>query len=420
MFAGLRTPSSKFERFILPTRRKAEQEYVFDRLKISDYINDVIDNCPFLPTGSKIEVIDGYTLDRYCFTSRIEDEKTVLMDYGFIELVADTMCVEYLSYKNIEGLTAWTRTGRPEKWNQDDPGQFEVDGVGYQITGSMLMRDVACKLLEKIEHDSIKRNRLVEKILWPTEDGKRPCELFYNQLLSGGSNVNVAPAFCLVRQTVRSMKDQVVLASAFIACHEICHLVYSKDAQQKHFRGEPGQYATAYFIQLIEFSIRDLDRSLKLGDIVRAAYNDPTTLTRVHQEVAVDFLAVDILLENFQKTPGESNLAIFIPNFFGILSVINSLGIYRYHLMSAIQTRTYSEQALRFAQSEAVTRNLYVLSYLFARYKALTGKEPYSPLFRKICPESLTLSRRTVFFSLDLTSGVGEENWSSFVSSALS
>ena len=132
------------------------------------------------------------------------------------------MALEFLSNRGFQWLAKWNAAGRPEKFDENgDPGSFVMDGVTYLVTGSMMMRDLASKLVEDIVPDPKKRARLLEKLLWPTDDGGRPNAVFVEHLMREGTDVSGDNQL-----TAGNLQDQITLIATFVACHELSHLTF--------------------------------------------------------------------------------------------------------------------------------------------------------------------------------------------------
>ncbi|MCW5889348.1 MAG: hypothetical protein KIT14_02220 [bacterium] len=146
----------------LQERRQASHRYDFDTDAVHRLIRDIYaTSAPSHP--ATINVVEVYTLDRFCSSFPSAQTAHVLLDYGFVELLIDNLTVEHLSVTDQGLVAAWFQAGQPE------PSDAFARDIG--ISGSMIMRDIACKLLDGIVKNDTHRARLMDTLLWSTDDG---------------------------------------------------------------------------------------------------------------------------------------------------------------------------------------------------------------------------------------------------------
>ena len=406
----------------LRRRIPPEERYEFDEGRIRSRVEEVVQAFRGWPRRQQLDIVETYSGNRYFAAIELGDSKSVVLDYGFVELLADNIAMEYSDFHGEQALRDWFAAGQPAGGLRDNPiGRVEIDGESQVITGSMLLRDVACKFLEDIVPDPARRRRLMAKLLWRTDGERRPGAPYFSHLRGLSPPMDMMPPFVDQPESTAFFIDQIALATAFVTCHEISHLVFSDEDQASLRASRMMQSAAQMFESLCAWTIADENGDYRLGDLTRLLMSREAARARVYREAMVDIRAIDMLIEHERQQGGPrlERWSTWLANLFGLISMTNSLGIFRSHLDASIRERTVSGPDIHMARSEAVTRNLIVLGYLLHRNRHLAGAALEEQLIRRIHVESLALGRRAVYFELDLVAGVGEAHWKDFIDSAL-
>ena len=406
----------------LRMRTAPEARYEFDEAGIRGRVEQVVRAFRGAPRSQQVDIVETYSGNRYFAAIELGESKSVVLDYGFVELLADNIAMEYSDFHGERALREWFAAGQPASGSEDDPiSQIDVDGERLLVTGSMLLRDVACKFLEDIVTDSTRRARLMSKLLWRTGNELRPGAPYFAHLKTAAPVADLMPPFVVQPEASANIADQIALVTAFVSCHEISHLIFSEADQASLRESRMIQSVGQIFASLCTLTIAGEEGDHPLGDLTGLAMSRPEAMARILRETMVDIRAIDMLVDH-ERQQGDQRLErwnTYLANLFGLVSMTNSLGIFRSHLESSIRERSVSGPDIHMARSEAVTRNLIVLGYLLYRNRNLAGATLADRLIEKIHVESLALKRRALYFELDLVSGVGEENWKDFIDSAL-
>jgi len=407
-----------FVRDRLARRRSAESPYVFDRPGIGRLVAAIVEAADGPPTPQRVDLVEVYTANKYCAAIEFQAAKTVILDYGFVELIADNVALEYLDHATAQALIAWNAAGEPETGPSADIDTFEVDGTEHHVTGTMMMRDVACKFLDDIVPDAGPRERLADRLLWRTPSGFRPNAVVHAALTARRPPVDVLPAFVADGAGAATLADQVALATAFVACHEIAHLAWTHE-QQLAWRRSP----FASELRALFDDLRGLPTGPDgppLGSLTLAALGDPAIRDRVHGEAFVDLRALDMLIAHRRRDrPAPAEWGPWLANLFALVSMTNSLGIFRGYTVAAILQRSIAEASLQLARSEAVARNLLVLAYLELRHRELAGAPAWQGMHQRLFFDWLLLQRRTSYFGVDLPGFRTEKEWGDLIDSVL-
>jgi hypothetical protein len=403
----------------LSRRQAAGSCYAFDRAGIARLVIGIVEASATLSRPGHVDLVEVYTANRYCAAVELHATKTVILDYGFIELLADNIALEYLDNATTRQLRDWFAAGQPEDFGSEGVNMFEADGGAHHITGTMMLRDVACKFLDDIEPDRGKRERLADSLLWRTDDGLRPNDIVYASFQGPRRSLDVLPAFVGGQRESASLADQVALATAFVACHEIAHLAWSREEQSAWRGSDFARQVSSICNSLCAIPLEEPEGAL-LGHLTMAARRDEEVFERVVSEAFIDFRALDMLMAQ-QRRDGrrQQDWAPYLANLFALVAMTNSLGIFRSHMVSAILERSIATERLHLARSEAVMRNLLVLAFLEQRHQELAGAAPAERLLPLIDSEWMNLERRMIYFALDLTAGRSEEEWTELIASVL-
>ncbi|HEY9066319.1 MAG TPA: hypothetical protein VIO33_15140 [Burkholderiaceae bacterium] len=411
-----------FVQYRLRLRAEPEAPYAFERARFRSLVQQIVQALPAAEREQCIDIVEVYTGNKYVAAIEYAEGKSVLLDYGFVELLVDNIALEYLTFRTEREMRAWFAAGQPEDWQVDESfAKFDIDGKTYAVTGSMMLRDVACKFLNDIVPDAPRRERLMAKLLWRDEHGGRPNAPYFLHLSTQHDQANVMPPFVADADAQATLLDQAALVAAFVTCHEISHLVYGDEAQAELRASRLVQNVLGIVEQLGSLRVEDDEgHRYVLGDLTAAARALPQVYERLFKEALVDIRAVEMLIEHERRrVVALDRWSTYLANLFGLISMTNSLGIFRSHLEAAIRDRSVAMADIRLARSEAVTRNLIVLAYLLYRNQNLAGKGLADELLPKIHLESLVLMRRMIYFQLDLVANVGEDRWKEFIDSAL-
>jgi hypothetical protein len=406
----------------LAKRASAEERYPLDQSRVRELIVEIMSRNGRNFPATEISFVEVYTRNRYCAAISLNDNKSVIFDYGFIELLSDNIGIEHLTYHSERLLREWFTAGQPEGGLAGDgPDRFVVGGVEYNITGTMMMRDVACKLIENIVPETEKRERLTKRLLWRSTDGVRPNAPYYLFLTGPENQADVLPAFVADPEGGATLADQTVLSAAFVACHEISHLVFTDDDRDGWNSAGIAAIIPAIFERLCDVRVEGERGTLTLRDLTQSARLAPDVQKRVLREALTDIRAVEMMIgHRSQESPNIESWSNYFANVFALVSMGNSLTIFRNHLAASIHSRSVDMPDIELARSEAVSRNLYVLAYLLHRNEKLAGKKLAADLLAKIHEESLVLQRRMVYFYMDLVASVSADDWKGFIDSALS
>jgi hypothetical protein len=407
-------------RRLLAQRVPSRSEYRFDRGRIREVIQTVVRTIAQTQAIPHLTIAETYSLNRYCVAVHSGPFNSLILDYGFVELLADSIGLEYLSNNVIDLMTRWSHAGRPPIFDwEEDPGSFVMDEVEYQITGSMMVRDLASKFVEDIVPDPVKRNRILIKLLWPTEGGSRPNAVFFEHLVRDNTNVLPQPQFST------NIHYQVELITTFIACHELWHLASAPetfDTWTKVSRYGPG--TTVFFECLVNMPLPVLGgESVTAAQVMKYALDHPAVKDRAQREAVIDIHALNTLLQHQISvgTIGSERWNGLLANIFVQIALANSLIIFRNHMAASIRNRRVDGPDIHLARGEAVLRNCLVLAYMLCFAAEIIGQRDASALISQIQPEYLHLFRRFSFFQMDITNGVegGEDGWQAFIEAAL-
>lgn len=411
-----------FVRYQLRLRAEPEAPYVFERERIRSLVEQVVQSLPDMTRDRCIDIVEVYTGNKYVAAIAYgDDSRSVILDYGFVELLVDNIGLEYLNFRTEREMRAWFAAGRPDDWQVDESfSKFEIGGRSYAITGSMMLRDVACKFLHDIVADATRRERLMASLLWRDEHAGRPNAPYFLHLSDANTRANVMPPFVAAAAAEATLMDQAALVTAFVVCHEIAHLVYSDEAQAELRASRRMESVLGIAEQLAALPVDDEGHRYTLGDLTAPARSQPQVYEGLLKEALIDLRAVEMLIEHERRRIAALDTwSTYLANLFGLISMTNSLGIFRRHLAAAIRDRSVASSDIGLARSEAVTRNLIVLAYLLHRHQNLAGRRRADDLLPKIHLESLVLTRRLIYFQLDLVANVGEDRWKAFMDSAL-
>jgi hypothetical protein len=404
-------------RRLLAKRIPANDQYEFDRERIRQTVQAIVESGNN-SIDTNIEIVETYSMNRYCSAVQLGEYRSVILDFGFLELLADSIAVEFLMTQVQRCMMGWAAEGRLDDYEPNDPGSFSFQGQPYFVTGSMMMRDLASKFVEDIVPDSDRRAKLLAKLLW-TFDDKRPNGVFFKHLSDEGTNLTRDnPAY------PHTLADQITLTSAFVVCHELCHMTIPREPFEVWEKKDKfGQPTMAKFEALSGISIPNFagDRFVP-AETIKLTLSNAATRERAKREALVDMQAVQMLLR-YETSPSTKAVAedwdVLLANLYSQIALANSLIIFRNHMTAAIRDKNIGSLDGSLARGEALLRNFLLLAYLWNANDEIVGPERGWSFIQRIPPEALLLFRRFLYFQIDITNGVeqGEEGWRAFVES---
>ncbi|TXH67684.1 MAG: hypothetical protein E6Q83_16720 [Thiothrix sp.] len=211
LFIEQSTVKSSVVKFFLNKRTASINKYDFNESLIIKDIYSIIHNIPVKIKDNTVNIIAIYSKERMCSALY---ENYIILDYGFIELLADSLLFESFSNELLVVMENINFTSFPE---QKEP----------EITGSMLTRDISCKFIESLFSNENHQRKLLDLVLWPIncegspDHNERPTKLYYNRNIDKNILTNLINKSCCCANI-----DQILsTASQFVMCHELSHLV---------------------------------------------------------------------------------------------------------------------------------------------------------------------------------------------------
>ncbi len=217
--------------------------------------DDAFENCQLVNTATSMRSV-------FCVTQG--EQRWIVNDYGFYELIADVCCQQFMRV----GLKHAPLDAQPvAKRGFLDLGTIEYPkGQRHQITGSMLMRDVLVKISDAFFESDAQTLFFSDGVSWLTEDGERATDLFRKYWIAPFP-VEVPPdsdpdfSQETKQRPVDLTKDVkpgqlprwIELACAYVFGHELSHIKENVKGNRQHHAPFAQPHMSYLFDQLSDF-----------------------------------------------------------------------------------------------------------------------------------------------------------------------